>query len=241
MFRGWRKPHRAAGAVDGAAFAAERPDVQPVSCRTPAPERYRRLHARFLRLCGGEAEAALEAALVMLLRPGLRMLDAGCGPGTIARRLLAQEARIDLTLVDTDPRMLAQCREIGGRRLLGTLESLPLQDGSVDAAFAFWSLETLADPSAGLREMLRVTRPGGWVAIAFCARGGEVDWLDRCVRLGIAVRGTGRMLAPDRVRRDLARAGAAEIRQLHSRGPAQALIARSLREQTGRRLPKSKP
>ena len=195
--------------------------------RTPPPARYARLHARFLRLAGGEAEAALEAALAMLLRPALRVLDAGCGPGITARRLLAQEPRVDLTLVDNDPKMLAECRDIGGRHMLGTLEKLPLRDESVDVAAAFWSVETLANPSAGLQELVRVTRPGGWVAIVFCAQQGAIDWLDCCVRLAIAVRGSGRMLAPERVRRDLAKAGAAEIRQLHCRGPAQALIARN--------------
>lgn len=240
MFWGWSEARRVAGLADPAA-GAERSGGRSLPCRTPPPGRYGRLHARFLRLAGGEAEAAQEAALVMLLRPGLRMLDAGCGPGTIARRLMAHEAGIDLTMVDTDPWMLAQCRDIGGRRLQGSLEHLPLPDGSVDVAFAFWSLETLADPSAGLRELVRVTRPGGWVAITFCARGGANDWLDLCVWLGIAVRRSGRMLSPDRVRRDLALAGGDEIRQLHCRGPAQALIARSVCRQTQQSLRRSKP
>ena len=240
MFWGWAETRRGAGPAVATGRTEECGEAA-APCRTPAPARYRRLHARFLRLAGGEAEAALEAALVMLLRPGLRVLDAGCGPGTIARRLVAQEARLDLTLVDSDPQMLAQCRDIRGRRVPGTLENLPMGDGSVDVALAFWSLETLADPSAGLHELLRVTRPGGWVAIAFCASGGAVDWLDRCVRLGIAVRGTGRMLAPDRVRHDLAQAGAEEIRQLHCRGPAQALIARRLCQHAGQRLCTAKP
>lgn len=38
-----------------------------------------RLHERFLRLAGGEARSAQEAVLTMLLRPGLRMLDAARG------------------------------------------------------------------------------------------------------------------------------------------------------------------
>jgi len=195
-------------------------------CRTAPPARYMRLHTRFLRLAGGEAEAALEAALVMLLRPGLRVLDAGCGPGCVARRLMAQEPRIDLTLIDKDPQMLARCHDIRGHPLQARIEKLPLRDGSVDIALAFWSLETLTNPSAGLRELVRVTRPGGRVALAFCARERAVDLIDRCVRLGIAARGSGRMLAPALVRRDLAQAGVTDIRQLHCRGPAQALIAR---------------
>ncbi len=223
MFWGWSDPRPAAGGVRSTAPGRAR----PAPCQTPPPARYARLHARFLRLAGGEAEAALEAALVMLLRPGLRVLDAGCGPGAISRRLIAQDPRIALTLLDKDPQMLARCRDIGGRHLQGTLESLPLRTASVDVALAVWSIETLADPAAGLHELVRVTRPGGWVALAFCAQEEAVDWLDRCIRLGMVVRGSGRMLVPWRVRCDLAQAGAADIRQLHCRGPARALIARN--------------
>lgn len=241
MFWPWSRARHASEADAISISGAERSRRRALPCRTPPPARYARLHARFLRLAGGEAEAALEAALVMLLRPRLRVLDAGCGPGTIARRLKAQEPRIDLTLVDKDPQMLSQCHDIGGRPLLGTLENLPLRDGSVDVATAFWSIETLADPYAGLRELLRVTRPGGWIAIAFCAREGAVDWLDRCIRLGIALRGSGRMLAPTRVRCDLTRAGSGDIRQLHCRGPARALIARKQCEQVAQPRHMGKP
>ena len=137
--------------------------------RTPAAGVYHRLHARFLRLAGGEAEAAQEAALTMLLRPGLRMLDAGCGPASVARRLLALESGLELTLLDKDPRMLAQCRDLNTMQVPASLTELPLPDRSFDLAFAFWSVETLTDPAVGLREVVRVIRPGSRIAVTFCA------------------------------------------------------------------------
>lgn len=203
-------------------------DAAPAAapCRTPLAGDYPRLHARFLRLAGGEAEAAQEAALSMLLRPGLHMLDAGCGPATVARRLLAVESRLNLTLLDTDPQMLDQCRDLDARQVTGSLARLPLADCSFDVAFALWSVETLADPAAGLRELVRVTRPGGWVAVTFCARCPKGDWLDRCLEVTMGIRRSGRMLDPEMVCGHLKSAGLDAIRPLHCRGPARALIGR---------------
>jgi ubiquinone/menaquinone biosynthesis C-methylase UbiE len=112
----------------GDALTAGRPALRGAPCHTPAPGVYHRLHARFLRLAGGEAKAEQEAALTMLLRPWLRMLDAGCGPGTVARRLLALEGGLCLTLLDNDLRMLAQCRDLNATQVPGSLMQLPLPD-----------------------------------------------------------------------------------------------------------------
>lgn len=198
--------------------------LRGVPCRTPVSRVYHRLHARFLRLAGGEAEAAQEAALTMLLQPGLRMLDAGCGPATVARRLLALEGGLQLTLLDKDPWMLAQCRDLKATQVGGSLTKLPFRDCSFDVVFAFWSIETLADPGTGLRELVRVTRPGGWIAVTFCARCPGIDWVDRCFQIAISLRRSGRMLDPGAVQTALAEAGVAGIRHLHCRGPARAII-----------------
>ena len=103
---------------------------------------------------------------------------------------------------------------------------LPLPDRRVDVAFAFWSVETLADPAAGLREMVRFTRPGGWIAVAFRARCRRIDWIDRCFQAAIAICRSGRMLDPPEAREHMTTAGATDIRQLHCRGPARLFIGR---------------
>ena len=107
---------------------------------------------------------ALGATLMMLFRPGPRIMDAGCGPAPFPRGCRRRKW-IDLTLLDDDPRLLAQRREIGRMRVPGTLEGLPPRNGSVDVAVASRSPETPADPSLGLHELFRGTRPGGWIAI----------------------------------------------------------------------------
>ena len=222
-----RASHPAApvAATRGAAMP-DATDLPP--CRTPAGEVYGRLHNRFLRLSGGEAECALEAALTMLLRPGLRMLDAGCGPATVARRLLTQEPALALTLLDNDPRILAAVSDLPAMAVGGSLADLPFADETFDIAFAFWSVETLADPAAGVRELVRVTRPGGRVALAFCARQRTADLIDRLHQLGILLRRSGRFLDPDMVPAALQAAGATRICGLHCRGPARAIMAQRI-------------
>ena len=49
--------------------------------------------------------------------------------------------------------------------VVGDDARLPLEGGSVDTAFANMALHHAEDPAAMLREMVRVTRPGGTVAI----------------------------------------------------------------------------
>lgn len=186
---------------------------------------YDRLQARFLGLAGGEAQAAVEGALATLLVPGMRVLDVGCGTGTLARRLLAMEPLLALTLVDPSPRMLARTSGLAVRRLHAALPRVPLPDGSFDAVLALWSIETLADPLAGVHELIRLTRPGGTVCMAFCAALDGVDWRSLCVGTMLRMRGTGRLLAERKVDAALREGGASVVRWPTCRGPVRAAIA----------------
>src|SRR5215217_7735506 len=74
--------------------------------------------------------------------------------------------------VDNAPAMLAMAREnlaalsvSNVNLMVGEATRLPLEDGSVDAAFANMVLHHVEHPTAMLREMARVVRPGGRVAI----------------------------------------------------------------------------
>jgi ubiquinone/menaquinone biosynthesis C-methylase UbiE len=109
------------------------------------------------------------AFVLSYLREGMSLLDVGCGPGTItadlARRIPGGSViGIDLPLdvVDT-----AQ-RELGAANLrfeVGDVYALHFADGSFDLVYAHQVLQHLGDPVAALREMLRVLRPGGHVAV----------------------------------------------------------------------------
>ncbi len=116
--------------------------------------------ASFASLCAGAAESLLDAAGVT---SGTRMLDVGTGPGTVARLAVARGAIV--SAVDAEPTMV----ELAGRDLpdvrLAVLPELPFEDDVFDAAVANCVVNHVGDPAAALREMRRVVRPGGTVAV----------------------------------------------------------------------------
>ena len=131
---------------------------------------YDRSHDRWLRYAGGEAQCAFEGAATALLRPGMSMLDAACGTGTVVRRLLnGSRGKIDIALLDVSRQMLDQCHDIAARRVLGRMEDLPFADNSFDLVTCAWGLEVLNDPDPALREFVRVARADGRICLVFCA------------------------------------------------------------------------
>ena len=107
------------------------------------------------------------AYLVPRLTPGQALLDVGCGPGTItadfAQRLHPGRVRgIDLS---ADAIRAAQRDHPGVDFATGDVYALDFEDTSWDIVHAHQLLQHLSDPVAALKEMLRVVRPGGIVAI----------------------------------------------------------------------------
>ncbi|MGH9002178.1 MAG: class I SAM-dependent methyltransferase, partial [Acidimicrobiia bacterium] len=93
-----------------------------------------------------------------------RVLDAGCGTGRFASILEAEGGAV--VAVDRDPGMLAVASSrLAGPCLLSDVASLPLRSRSVDVAVAVTVLEFMSDPNAALRELARVTRPGGRIVV----------------------------------------------------------------------------
>lgn len=98
------------------------------------------------------------------------VLDLGCGPGGLARILAASAAHV--AGVDTDPTIIELARQAAlaeGRSNLtfdrGKLAALPYPAANFDAVFAANLLYQFSSPLNGVREMARVTRPGGVVAM----------------------------------------------------------------------------
>lgn len=106
------------------------------------------------------------------LRPGAVLLDVGCGPGTITAdlaELVGPEGRV--VAIDTSAEVLAEAAEYVARRGIGNVEfavadvfALPYPAAEFDVVHAHQVLQHVADPVAALREMRRVTAPGGVVA-----------------------------------------------------------------------------
>ncbi len=123
-------------------------------------------------LCAGTATAVLRAAALRgedARRS--RVLDAGAGTGTLAAALLATGAAV--TAVDPDEEMLALVARTAPDAQLGraALPHLPYATASFDVAVANFVVNHLTDPRAGLRELARVTRPGGRVVVTIWPSG----------------------------------------------------------------------
>jgi 2-polyprenyl-3-methyl-5-hydroxy-6-metoxy-1,4-benzoquinol methylase len=162
--------------------------------------------------------------LLPALRPGFDLLDVGCGPGTITVDLARRVAPGRVLGVDVAAGPLAEARAAAERAGVavtfdvGDVYALGLPDSSFDVVHAHQVLQHLADPVAALREMARVCRPGGVLAVR------DVDYatfvwfpadagLDRWLELYHAVaRRNG--AEPDAGRRLLAWAHAAGLRDV---------------------------
>ena len=110
------------------------------------------------------------AYLLDHLAPGMRLLDVGCGPGTITIDLAARVAPGPTVGVDADRGVIEQAAAAAARAgadirfRIDDAYGLEAADASFDVVHAHQVLQHLGDPVAALREMRRVCRPGGVVA-----------------------------------------------------------------------------
>jgi SAM-dependent methyltransferase len=119
------------------------------------------------------------AYLLPHLSPGQRLLDVGCGAGTITTGFARYVPGGHITGVDAGPSVIDQARAAvaaaagsGGEEPLrnvdfatGDVYALDFPDDSFDVTHAHQVLQHLGDPVRALTEMRRVTKPGGIVAV----------------------------------------------------------------------------
>ena len=118
--------------------------------------------------------AARDAAFfIPVLKPGMSLLDCGCGPGTITIGLAEVVARGAVVGVDVESSQVAQATKTVQARGLRNIRiqqasvyRLPFPDNTFHAVFSHALFEHLADPSAALSEIRRVLMPGGLIGIA---------------------------------------------------------------------------
>ncbi len=125
-----------------------------------AGEAYGRFMGRF------SEPLALEFVEAAGIRPGQHVVDVGCGPGALTAVLVDLLGADAVVGIDPSPTFVDSARERlpGVTIVQGSAEFLPIPDQSVDAALAQLVVHFMADPVTGLREMARVTRPGGTLA-----------------------------------------------------------------------------
>ncbi|NNL71565.1 MAG: methyltransferase domain-containing protein [Acidimicrobiia bacterium] len=120
------------------------------------------------------ARTAEEAAAFLLnhLTPGMRVLDLGCGPGSITIGLARYVAPALVVGVDNSEPALAKARRRADEESVANIRferadvyDLPFEDDSFDVVYAHQLLQHLADPVQALREANRVLVSGGYVAV----------------------------------------------------------------------------
>jgi SAM-dependent methyltransferase len=164
---------------------------------------------------------AYHAMVAAALRPGITVVDVGCGTGRV--KPFAWERHPGVRLIGLDPDPAADDNPaLDDFRLLDPSRPWPLEDASADLALARYVLEHVADPAAFLFEAGRVLKPGGQLLFltpnrrhpAMLASGGlPLAWKRRILE---RTRGTARdevfathycMNTPGELRRQLTKAG----------------------------------
>lgn len=118
-------------------------------------------------LTGGQVyvwRAAVKAALA--IEPGMKILDIAAGTGTSS--VAYQGDGVEVVPLDFSSGMVkvGKKRQPGLDFIAGDATALPFADNSFDRVTISYGLRNVHDPNLGLREMLRVTKPGGQIVVA---------------------------------------------------------------------------
>ena len=117
---------------------------------------------------------ASEAAAFLLphLKPGMRLLDVGCGPGSITLGLAAAVAPGEVLAIDLSADVLEEARRLAIEKGIGNvrfergdINHLARPDGAYDVVYAHQVLQHVQDPVKALDAMKRVLARGGLVAV----------------------------------------------------------------------------
>jgi SAM-dependent methyltransferase len=107
------------------------------------------------------------------LQPGMRVLDAGCGPGAITVGFAPRVLPANVVGVDRDVHGIAAARTLAASQdvtnvefAVASIDALPFEDRTFDGAFVHAVIQHLRDPLTTLREIHRVLRAGAVIGVA---------------------------------------------------------------------------
>jgi ubiquinone/menaquinone biosynthesis C-methylase UbiE len=155
---------------------------------------YNRIGARYLAAAGSRGELAAALLAAAELAPGQRVLDLASGPGLLARAAQQEVGATGLAVAsDISEGQLACCPDLV--RVAADGEALPFPAASFDRVLCGLGLMFFPDEHAALREMRRVLRPDGRLALSVWGAASEVPLVEAalaCMR---------RLLPPPKVAR----------------------------------------
>lgn len=156
----------------------------------PTPDVYTHgHHDAVLRSHRWRTAANSAAYLLPHLRPGLTVLDVGCGPGTLTVDLATRVAPGRVLGVDADAGVVAGAADHARERgvavefAVGDFRTMGLTVGSFDVVHAHQVLQHLREPVAALRHMAALARPGGGLVAARDADYAAMTWAPADERL----------------------------------------------------------
>ncbi|CAA9889359.1 conserved hypothetical protein [Candidatus Methylobacter favarea] len=115
------------------------------------------------------------------IQPGDRVLEVGFGPGVAIERLAVSTPTGWIAGIDSSREMVEQVQARNAKAIaegridlrLGAVERLPFEDYSVNKVLSINSLQVWPDALAGLKEICRVMKMGGKMALGFTAQSGQ--------------------------------------------------------------------
>ena len=122
------------------------------------PERYEQFKK--------EREAPFEDLLAMIdVREGMSVIDLGCGPGPLTKRLADELPGSDVLGIDSSREMLEQASELARPGLRFEQRAIEDVDGEWDVVFTHAAIQWLPDHAALIPRLLSLVRPGGQLAV----------------------------------------------------------------------------
>ncbi len=139
-------------------------------------------HSWLQRAFFDRAHQATLALAAGIIHEPVSVLDVGCGTGKLLRRAHIYWPQAQLIGVDPANGMIEMAKRLTPNATFSTgmAEALPLQDASVDVALSTVSFHHWQDQAAGIREIARVLRPGGYFILVDAS---FPEWLVRVFRL----------------------------------------------------------
>lgn len=132
-------------------------------------------------LMGRRSAQTHAAFFVPHLKPGMSVLDCGCGPGSVTFGFAEIVAPGSVVGTDVEASQMALATESAAQRQLAnarfeaaSIYELPFPDDSFDAVFMSALIGNLREPIRGLREAYRVLKPGGVIGVKEFDQGGDI-------------------------------------------------------------------